>query len=462
MLSLMNRTLHDCERVSRRGLLQLGALSGLGLSLPGFLAARSARAAAGHEVKDRNCILIWTRGGTSHHDTFDPKPQAPVSVKGEFGVIDTAVPGVQFTEIVPNMARELNRFAVLRSWNPQNASHGVADQYVMSGRKFNAAVPYPTFGSVVSWHKGFRSALPPFVQLGTQVDQRFGGGSAGILGLEHNPFTITADPNSKNFTVRDISFPSGVDRSRIDRRKRMLTAIDELQKQSDVQPDAFDALDEHFRTALNMITAPETKRAFDIGTEEDSLRDAYGRNTFGQNALLARRLIESGVRFVTITDGGWDTHQNNFKSLKDRRVPAGRPGDPCAAGGSGRSRSAREYAGRLADRLRPDAGHQFGQWSRPLGQFGLCHHGRGRCAGRGCSRCDGRRGGQAGPERIHDAGYCRDDLREAGDARRPAGACAGWASGTVDRGTSDSRMDVTASGGRQADDWPDAAGSGRG
>ncbi|MEW4526523.1 DUF1501 domain-containing protein [Maioricimonas sp. JC845] len=317
----MNRTLHDCERVSRRGLLQLGALSGLGLSLPGFLAARSARAAAGHEVKDRNCILIWTRGGTSHHDTFDPKPQAPVSVKGEFGVIDTAVPGVQFTEIVPNMARELNRFAVLRSWNPQNASHGVADQYVMSGRKFNAAVPYPTFGSVVSWHKGFRSALPPFVQLGTQVDQRFGGGSAGILGLEHNPFTITADPNSKNFTVRDISFPSGVDRSRIDRRKRMLTAIDELQQQADVQPDAFEALDEHFRTALNMITAPETKRAFDIGTEEDSLRDAYGRNTFGQNALLARRLIESGVRFVTITDGGWDTHQNNFKSLKDRRVP---------------------------------------------------------------------------------------------------------------------------------------------
>ncbi|MFG0333703.1 MAG: DUF1501 domain-containing protein [Maioricimonas sp. JB049] len=321
MLSLMNRTLQDCERVSRRGLLQLGALGGLGISLPGLLAARSARAAAGLRGPDRNCILIWTRGGTSHHDTFDPKPQAPVSVKGEFGVIDTAVPGVQFTDIVPNMARELNRFALLRSWNPQNGSHGVADQYVMSGRKFNAALHYPTYGSVVSWNKGFQSALPPFVQLGTQIDARFGGGAAGILGLEHNPFTITADPNSKNFTVRDISFPSGVDHTRIDRRKRMLTAIDELQQQADVQPAAFDALDEHFKAALNMITAPETKRAFEIDTEEDSLRDAYGRNTFGQNALMARRLIESGVRFVTITDGGWDTHQNNFKSLKDRRIP---------------------------------------------------------------------------------------------------------------------------------------------
>lgn len=321
MLNLLPQRIQDCERVTRRGLLQLGGLTGLGLGLPQLLAAERAAAAAGQPTKDVNCILVWTRGGTSHHDTFDPKPNAPTSVRGEFGVIDTAIPGVQFTDIVPNMARELKRFALLRSWNPQNGSHGVADQYVMTGRRFNAALPYPTYGSVVSWHKGFKSALPPFVQLGSSIDRRFGGGQPGILGLENSPFEILADPNSKSFNVRDISFPSGVDTARIDRRRQMLASIDDIQKQADLQPEAFSALDENIRAAFEMITAPETKSAFKIEEESDALRDRYGRHKFGQSCLLARRLIESGVRFTTITDGGWDTHQNNFKSLKTSRIP---------------------------------------------------------------------------------------------------------------------------------------------
>ena len=321
MLHLLPEAQRDCERVSRRGLLQLGTLGALGISLPQWFAAKQAAAASGGSARDVNCILIWTQGGTSHHDTFDPKPNAPLSVRGEFNAIDTAVPGVQFTEIVPNMARELHRFAVLRSWNPQNGSHGVADQYVMSGRRFNAAVPYPTYGSVVSWHKGFRSALPPFVQLGTSIDRRFGGGSSGVLGSEYNAFEMTADPNAKNFNVRDISLPSGVDLERLSRRQQMLASIDSLQRQAELQPAAFAALDEHCKAAINMITAPETKRAFEIEQETDELRDRYGRHKFGQSCLLARRLIENGVRFVTVTDGGWDTHANNFKSLKDSRLP---------------------------------------------------------------------------------------------------------------------------------------------
>lgn len=321
MLNLDPRLLRDCERVTRRGALQIGSLTGLGLSLPQLLASRQAQAAAGETRPDRNCILIWTRGGTSHHDTFDPKPEAPTSVRGEFGVIDTAVPGVQFTEIVPTLARELNRFALLRSWNPENGSHGIADQFVMSGRRFNAALHYPTYGSVVSWYQGFRTALPPFVQLGSQIDRRFGGGSAGLLGLEHNPFEILSDPNAKNFTVRDISPPGGIDASRIDRRQRMLATVDELQQKTEVQAPAFEALDEYYQAAFNMITAPETKAAFQIEDEAEALRDHYGRHRFGQSCLLARRLIESGVRFVTITDGGWDTHQNNFSSLRNSRVP---------------------------------------------------------------------------------------------------------------------------------------------
>ena len=319
MLQLLSRIDRNCEGQSRRNFLQVGTLAGLGLSLPHLL--QSTASGGVHRGKDTNCILIWTRGGTSHHDTFDPKPNAPVSVRGEFNVIDTAVPGIQFTEIVPNLAKNLHRFGLLRSWNPENGSHGHADQFAMSGRKFSPALHYPTYGSVVSWHHGFKSAMPPFVQLGSQVDRRFGGGSAGLLGLQNNPFEVLSDPNADKFSVRDISLPNGVTMDRIGRRQRMLTAIDELQQQVDLQPEAFDALDEHYRAALNMITAPETKKAFDLPAEEDSLREKYGRHRFGQSCLLARRLVQSGVRFVTVTDGGWDTHQNNFKSLKDSRLP---------------------------------------------------------------------------------------------------------------------------------------------
>jgi len=324
MLNLWPGALSDCEGVSRRGFLQVGALTGLGLALPDLLSS-TAEAAKNRQGKAsrnaNNCILIWTRGGTSHHDTFDPKPEAPVNVKGEYGVINTAVPGVQFTEIVPTLAKELKRFALLRGWNPKNGSHGSADQWVMSGRRFNPAVAYPTYGSVVSYQHGFKSALPPFVQLGSQVDRRFGGGTSGVLGLQHNPFEMLADPNAKRFNVRDITPPQGISMGRVDRRKKMLAVIDSLQRESDVQPAAFDALDEHYKAALTMITAPETKRAFEIDKEDAKLRDAYGRNRFGQSCLLARRLIQAGVRFVTVTDGGWDTHQNNFRSLKSRLLP---------------------------------------------------------------------------------------------------------------------------------------------
>ncbi|HEX5106186.1 MAG TPA: DUF1501 domain-containing protein [Pirellulaceae bacterium] len=318
MLTFTTGKSRDCDGVNRRSFLQVGALAGLGVSLPMLFSAKARGAGGGSGA---NCILIWTRGGTSHHDTFDPKPEAPVSVKGEYGVIDTAVPGVKFAEIVPTFAKELNRFSLLRGWNPQNGSHGTADQYVMSGRKFNQAVRSPTYGSVVSYELGFKTAMPPFVQLGTEVDERFGGGSPGILGLEHGAFTIPADPSADKFTVQDITPPEGITSERIEFRKKVLARIDQLQRRGDLQPAAFDAIDESYKTAFDMITAPETKGAFDLSQEKPELREAYGKNKFGQSCLLARRLIEAGVRFVTVTDGAWDTHANNFKSLKERLVP---------------------------------------------------------------------------------------------------------------------------------------------
>ena len=165
----------------------------MGLSLPLFLKHQqaSAKESAGkNPPKDVSCIFIWTLGGTSHHDTLDPKPEASASVKGPFGVIDTALPGVKFTEVCPRLAQELGRFSVLRGWNPKNGSHGFADQYCMSGRLPNPAVAYPCYGSVISHQQGFKSALPPFVQLGAYVDRTFNGGTSGVLGLEHSPFEI--------------------------------------------------------------------------------------------------------------------------------------------------------------------------------------------------------------------------------------------------------------------------------
>jgi hypothetical protein len=321
MLHLLPTWTRDCEGLHRRDFLRVGALAGLGVALPEVFATKQARATQRKPGQDVNCILIWTRGGTSHHDTFDPKPEAPLSVRGEFGTIPTTVPGVRFTEILPRMARELGRYALLRSWNPRNAGHGVADQYVLSGHPFNPALIHPCYGSIVSHEKGFKTRLPPFVQLGDQVDRTNGGGTSGYLGLEHNPFEILSDPSRNGFRVRDITPPSGVTAGRLQRRRTMLHMIDALQHTADSHLAAFEALDKHYQAALNLITAPETKRAFEIDKEDPRLRDRYGRTRFGQSCLLARRLIEAGVRFVTVSDGGWDTHQDNFRSLKGRRIP---------------------------------------------------------------------------------------------------------------------------------------------
>jgi uncharacterized protein (DUF1501 family) len=326
MLKLFPGSARDCERRGRRQfLVEIGSIAPLGLTLSGFLrhtANAAESSAAGQSSKrDVNCILIWTRGGTSHHDTLDPKPDAPADVRGEFGVIDTAVSGVKFTDQMPHFARELGRFAVLRSLNPQNGSHGTADAIMMSGHRFNPAVTYPCFGSVVAKEKGYRDSMPPFVQVGTQVDRRFGGGIAGFLGIAHNPFELPGDPSQENFTVRDLTPPKGVSLARMDRRREALKAIDQLQRDVDQQPDAMRAIDEYYANAFSMITSAKTQQAFDLKREDTKLRDKYGRTNLGQSCLLARRLIEAGVRFVTVTSGGWDTHQDNFNNLRKLLPP---------------------------------------------------------------------------------------------------------------------------------------------
>ena len=322
MLNLFPQRMADCETTNRRRfLLQVGGLSGLGLTLPALLRQREVCAAGSPTRQDVNCILVWTRGGTSHHDTLDPKPDAKAEIRGEFNPISTALPGVQFTDMVPHFARHADKFAVVRNLNSINGAHGTADAIMMSGWQMNPTVTYPCYGSVIARHRGYRDVMPPFVQLGNEVDRKFFGGTAGYLGIAYNPFEIHADPNESEFSVRDLTPPGGMNLARIDLRRDALRTIDRFQRQLDRRPSLLAALDRYYENAFNMVTSPATQRAFDLQRESNNTRDAYGRTQFGQSCLLARRLIEAGTRFVTVSNGDWDTHRDNFTRLRELLPP---------------------------------------------------------------------------------------------------------------------------------------------
>src|SRR4051812_36599193 len=318
MFQLVNGSNRDCDGVTRRDVLRIGSLAALGLSLPEFL---RARAMAGSPGKDVSCILLWLQGGISHIDSFDPKPDAPAEIRGEFGVIDTNVAGIRLCDPLPQLAQHQDQYSILRSLNPRNGAHGVADAYMLTGHPFNPALTYPSFGAVIAKEKGDRQSMPPYVQVGTAIDQKFGGGVAGFLGDQFNPFVLPGDASRPGFTVRDVTLPGGVDGARFQRRMKGLGTVDTWQSRVESGPSILEAADTFYEKAYSLITAPQAKKAFDIGAEDPRLRDRYGWNSLGQGCLLARRLIEAGVRFVTVTDGGWDTHQNNFPPLKTRLLP---------------------------------------------------------------------------------------------------------------------------------------------
>ncbi len=316
----------DCTGTSRREFLRVGGLSALGLTLANFFRAQAsaadspgANASGSVNRRNVNCILMWMQGGPSHIDTFDPKPDAPAEIRGEFNTIQTRQPGVRIAEHFPYLAEQFDKLSLIRGHDPQNGSHGVADALMMSGHRFNPALPFPCFGSVVAKERGYRDNMFPFVQLGRNIDRRFNGGIGGFLGDQYNAFEVHDDPSSAAFRVRDLSIDEN-ERPRLERRYGMLQEIDRYQREMEANPSV-QARDAFYERAHTLITSPAAKRAFDLTQESDRVRDQYGRTSFGQSCLLARRLIESGVHFVTVTSGGWDTHVNNFRSLKDRLLP---------------------------------------------------------------------------------------------------------------------------------------------
>ena len=317
----LDRPMANCQGLSRRAFLRVGGLSLFGLTLPRLLEQRArADAPAGSDV---SCIQLWTDGGMSNIDTFDMKPDAPAEYRGEFRPIATDLPGVRVCEHLPRMSRQLHRLCLVKSIaHTESGDHTAATHYMLTGypqRPDTSGVPvgstvYPAFGSLVARQKGWRNNLPPYVAFNRLV---YGG--AGYLGSAYQPLAITGNPATADFRVGDVADPAGP--ARTARRRRMLDRLDAWQREVEEGSGALRARSDFYRQAFDLITSPAAKRAFRLEDEPAAVRDRYGRTREGQAALLARRLIEAGVRFVSVNTGGWDTHDNNFNRLRNELLP---------------------------------------------------------------------------------------------------------------------------------------------
>ncbi len=310
-----------CSSASRRSFLQIGSLGIGGLTLPNLLRMQNAAAEEGKLVRKKSVILIWQAGGPSHLDMYDLKPNAPTEVRGEFRPIPTNVNDIQISEHLPLQAQIMDKLAIVRSAFHTNAGHGMGSQWMLTGYQPSIEVNdniYPSVGSVVARLQGANDpGLPAYVNLPRQL----GMGKAAYLGASFNPFSPESDPNSDGFQVRNLKLPGRVDNSRLDRRQGLLGQLDQIRRDIDLKGD-IEGLDTFYRDALQMVTNDKAIQAFDIKQEDEKLREDYGRNDLGQSCLLARRLVEAGVSFVAVqAGGGWDTHGDNFKQLKDRLLP---------------------------------------------------------------------------------------------------------------------------------------------
>ena len=317
---------------SRRDVLRAGGLGLAGLSLPRLLAAEPS---AGIRPRARSVLFYHHYGAPSHIDTFDPKPTAPLEVRGEFGTIDSAAPGLRVGEIMPRIAGIADRLAVIRSMNHRTANHNPGVYLAITGRTSvrdqvqvgASQSDWPHYGAVLAKLAPSDGSLPISVQLPHYAfDQiyRCPGQSGGLLGSAFDPLVVERDPNAPNFRVDELSLR--VDHARLEDRRRLLASIDQQVEEHEALAATVSRAS-YYERAFSMLTSPRAKQAFDLSQEDDRVRDRYGRSKSGQTLLLGRRLIEAGVRFVTCFSGsnpgdGWDTHSDNFNRLKNNLMPA--------------------------------------------------------------------------------------------------------------------------------------------
>ena len=311
----------NCQGITRRDGLQLGLGSLLGGGLVGALQARGAAATAVKHEADA-CILIWMDGGPTHYETFDPKPDAPVEIRGEYSTIATKLPGVRFSKHMTRLAGIADRLAIVRSIRHNQGNHGAGNHYMMTGAPPRIPVGcgafvsfHPSLGSVVAREVNAPAGMPAYFSMPRM--SRSGG--PNFLGAKYGPFVVPDDPNSSSFRVRDVALPSGLTGERYLGRQDIRQQIDRMKRIHDeAAGDPLLAVDEFYQQGQQLIGSTESQRAFDIHGEPDATRDKYGRHGFGQRALLARRLVQASVPFVTLYEGGWDHHRDIFNELNSK------------------------------------------------------------------------------------------------------------------------------------------------
>jgi acetyl esterase/lipase len=314
--------------LSRRTFVRIGGLSALGLGWGQYLSLRRAWADEAPRVKSKNCILIWLDGGPSHLETFDLKPEAPAEVRGPFAPIGTSVPGIQVCSLLPGLAARMKHAAIVRSVTSPLGEHNLGTSYLMTGYAPTPALDYPVLGSVVAHlHEG-EGTLPKHIAV---PDFSVGGKAqvaSGYLPQSVRPFEVGGDPSQSNFRVRNLDFYPSIDKGRTNRRREYLAALDRFRREEGhrdeprIEPGV-----EPLAQAYRLVNSPAAKEAFDLGQESTDTRARYGPRKTGQSVLLARRLVEAGVPFVTVNYPGWDTHENVYTRLGEgftgAQVPVG-------------------------------------------------------------------------------------------------------------------------------------------
>lgn len=296
-------------RPSRRDFLHVGVVGGLGLTLGDVLRNEARAEAKFYESKEgtaKNVIHIFLPGGMAAQESFDPKVYSPVEYRGPLGSIETKIPGERFGELFKNTAAIADKITVVRSMTHGEAAHERGQHNMFTGYRPSPALQFPSMGSVISHELGPRKNLPPYVAVPNPIVEYAG---SGYLSSAYGPFSLGSDPASGNFTVKDLALPAGVTEQRFGRRRSLLATVDNHFKTLE-KADELDAMDTFYQRAYGMISSPEAREAFNLSAESEEIKNEYGKHAAGMRFLMARRLVESGVRFVSVHFGSWDHHDN--------------------------------------------------------------------------------------------------------------------------------------------------------
>ena len=320
-------TWKNCQGLTRRNCIRMGLGGLFGTSFVDILRLRGLSAETTRSIAPQatSCILIWQDGGPTHYEMFDPKPGAPAEIRGEFEPISTALPGVAFSEHMTRLAAMNDRFSLIRSIRHNQGNHGAGNHYMMTGAPPRIPVGcgafvsfHPSLGSVAARELGRNDGLPPYFSLARM--SRSGG--PNFLGARYAPFVVADNPDSSDFRVRDVALPKGLTAEAFQHRTDLRHLVDTLPRiREESAADPVSALDDFYQQGHSLITSPAAQAAFNIHEESDTVRASYGRNSFGQRCLFARRLVEAGVPFTTVYDGGWDHHVDIYPKCRTR-LPA--------------------------------------------------------------------------------------------------------------------------------------------